>query len=98
MENMQESLVASAAGNATAGRELRGLSPHRRSLFSDQTALGNNIRTHADQDQHWCRPPSAPMLNRVYLFYGSFFHLSMGSGGWAASLHRPNLSSGIFAP
>lgn len=42
MENMQESLVASAAGNATAGRELRGLAPHRRSLFSDQTALGNS--------------------------------------------------------
>jgi hypothetical protein len=76
---MQESCTVRTAGNATAGRELSGLSPHRSSLFSDQTALGTNIRSHADQDQHWCRPPSAPMLNRFYLF---FFLLSIYGVWW----------------
>ena len=89
--------MASAAGNATAGRELSGLSPHRRSLFSDQTALGTNIRTHADLHQHWCRPPSAPMPNRFYLFYISLFcsplfylwGLVVGPRLCIAPIHRP---------
>jgi hypothetical protein len=75
--------------------------PPHCSLFSDQKAL-TNIRRRAEQDQHWCRSTSAPVLNRFYLVYSSvssFFYLSMGaSGGWAASLHRPNPSSGISDP
>ena len=36
-----------------------------------------NLRTHADQVQHWCRPTSTKMLNRYYLFYISFFSSSI---------------------
>ena len=36
-----------------------------------------SIRTHADQVQHPCRPTSAPVLNRFYLFYISFFSSSI---------------------
>jgi hypothetical protein len=96
-KNMQESRMASAAGNGTAGREFTSPSPPRSSLCSDQTALAN-IRSHAEQDRHWCRPPSTPMLNRFYLFYISLCSLLLssiylwaiyGTGGWAASLHHP---------
>ena len=95
--------MASDAGNATAGRELSGLSPHRSSLFSDQTALGTNIRTHADLHQHWCRPPSAPMPNRFYLFYISLFcsplfylwGLVVGPRLCIAPIHRPGFTTPI---
>ena len=83
----------------------RAKEPHTSSItaprLAERAGLAN-IRSHADQDQHVCRPPSTPMLNRFYLFYSSFsssfFYLAMGSGGWAASLHRPNPSSGIYDP
>jgi len=97
---VQESRMASAAGNATAGRELSGLSPHRSSLFSDQTALGTNIRTYADLSSALVSTSiganAEPVQSLLYICILFSSLLSMGSGGWAASLHRPNPSSGIF--
>ena len=37
----------------------------------------SNLRTHADQVQHSRRPTSAPVRNRFYLFYISFFSSSI---------------------
>jgi hypothetical protein len=61
-----------------------------------------NLRTHADQVQHPCRPPSASMLNRSYLFSISVFSSSIYVWGTlAAPSLCPNEASrpsGIFAP
>ena len=59
------------------------------------------------QHPHPCRPTSAlvstsiganaePVLSLLYIFILFSSLLSMGSGGWAASLHRPNPSSRVF--
>ena len=54
----------------------RAKEPHTSSItaprLAERAGLAN-IRSHADQDQHVCRPPSTPMLNRFYLFYISLF-------------------------
>ena len=59
--NMQGSRMASAAGNATAGRELSGLSPPRSSLFSEQTAF-TDISSHAGRPSgRPCRASRLPL-------------------------------------
>ena len=58
---MQGSRMASAAGNATAGRELSGLSPPRSSLFSEQTAF-TDISSHAGRPSgRPCRASRLPL-------------------------------------
>jgi hypothetical protein len=58
------------AGGAESGAEL----PAPRSFTPRAPA---NLRTHADQVQHPCRPPSTPVLNRYILFSISFFSSSI---------------------
>ena len=61
-----------------------------------------NLRTHADQFQHSCRPTSASVMNRSYLFSISVFSSSIYVWGTlAAPSLCPNEASrpsGIFAP
>jgi hypothetical protein len=60
--------------------------PSRSAGRGRESGGGTSLRSHADQDQHSCRPPSTPIGNRFYLrsislfSFSSFFYLPMG--GW----------------
>ena len=53
-------------GGALVGPHIDTNQPHVRLVIGGRIAA-TNLRTHADPVQHWCRPTSAPVLNRFYL-------------------------------
>ena len=101
---MQKSRMAKPAGNAAARWKRTYPSPPRSSLFLEQTTRAN-IRSHADQDQQWCRPPSAPVRKRFYVLSMSFCSLRPSIYGvwWlghvsSAADHRLCVTTGFYPP